>query len=463
MIKNDSENINSLLKPFAVHDKAERIRDVLRYMRRFKNATLVIHIDDKIINSNSFTGHIRDICMIHEAGLRVLIVPGAKNRIDEVLDNAQISWQSQNGLRIVGETAIPLIKMAAFDVANRVMTSLAGEKHTALIGNWVRSRSYGIRDGVDFSTCGEIDKIEIDAIQRVLENGFIPIFPCIGWNANGKPYNISSIQLATELAKYVKAEKLFFLTADTSINADNFTIPIEISLSEEGCVPAMNLEELDLFFKANSYSTETKNNFSIHETIKLLHHAKDAICNGVTRVHVLNGSLDGTIPCEIFSDLGSGTMIYQNNYGGIRPMTIEDIPAVLTLINPFVMQGILLPRTQEELAETYTDYIVYELDGGIRACSALHQYDDQKGRQAEIAAVAVESSCSHIGIGPKLLSFLIEKAKHNGNNSVFVLTTQTSDWFEQHGFSYDDINTLPDKRKSKWNEKRGSKLLRLKF
>ncbi|MBP7480117.1 MAG: amino-acid N-acetyltransferase, partial [Spirochaetaceae bacterium] len=54
-------------------DKAQRIRDVIRYIRRFKNASVIIHIDDSLIDSPLFTSHIRDICLIHEAGLRVLI------------------------------------------------------------------------------------------------------------------------------------------------------------------------------------------------------------------------------------------------------------------------------------------------------------------------------------------------------------------------------------------------------
>jgi amino-acid N-acetyltransferase len=101
---------------------------------------------------------------------------------------------------------------------------------------------------------------------------------------------------------------------------------------------------------------------------------------------------------------------------------------------------------------------VYELDGGIRACAALHVYD---GEQAEIAGVAVDENCAHMGIGPKILSYLIERAKEKKLTSLFVLTTQTSDWFETQGFSPSDISTLPDKRKAKWTNKRGSKILRL--
>jgi amino-acid N-acetyltransferase len=443
-----------------VHEKAKRIRDVLRYIRRFKNALIVLYIDDEIIDSAYFSGHIRDICMTHEAGLRIIIVPGSKKRIDEVLTDANYKWKTENDIRVTGEEAMPLIKMAAFDVANRVMTSFAGEKHKAVIGNWVKSRGYGIINGINYSTAGEIDYIDTDAINSILEKGFIPIFPCIGWSSTGKPYNISSIQLASDLACKLKADKLFFLTAEKNITVEDFNIPLDIGLSPEGCVPAMNLDELDMFLKANILQ---KDEATKRKSIRLLNIARDSCKNGVNRVHILNGFLDGTLPCEIFSDLGSGTMIYENNYGGIREMKYEDIPAVLTLMRPFVEQGILLPRSEQMLSETFSDYIVYELDGGIRACSAFHQYKEEKEKQAEIAAIAVEKACAHIGIGPKMLSYWIEKAKGLGYKSVFVLTTQTADWFEKQGFVQEDITTLPEKRRAKWNPERGSKVYRLKL
>ena len=151
-------------------------------------------------------------------------------------------------------------------------------------------------------------------------------------------------------------------------------------------------------------------------------------------------------------------MIYKSNYGGIRSMEKEDIPAVLNLIRPFVEQGILLPRTEESLLENYKDYIVYELDGGIKACAALHYYEESQG---EIAAVAVDNVCSHMGIGPKLINYLLDKAKDNNLVSVFILTTQTSDWFEKLGFSLSSVESLPEKRKEKWSKERGSKVLRI--
>ena len=455
-------------------EKAERIRDVIRYIKRFKNAAVVIHIDDDIIDSPLFLSHIRDIGLIHQAGLRVIIVPGAKKKIDAALSQNGISWTYQDGNRITPSEAIPLIRNAAFDVANIVMTSLAGENLTAVIGNWVRARGKGVLSGVDFGTAGEIDKLDDTTIETILNDGFIPIFPCIGWSLNGKPYNISSAQLAAQIATHLGADKLFFLLPNAELSEKYFKIPKDLGLSPEGCIPAMNLEELEEFLSINKAHNSDKEDSSsnkeisnkdgssdnIKKILSMLELARTAVDKGVTRAHILNGSIEGTLPCEIFSDLGSGTMIYASNYGKFRAMRRDDISAVPSLMRPFVKKEILLPRTEAQMEAEYNDFIVYELDGAVRACAALHMY----GRaQAEIAALAVDESCTHIGIGPKMIEYLIEKAKSINIESVFILTTQTADWFEKQGFIPDNIESLPQKRREIWNPKRGSKLFRLQL
>lgn len=469
-----------------IHEKADRIRDVIRYIKKFKNAVVVVYLDDRLLDTPIFSSHIRDICLIHEAGLKVILVPGAAKRINEILKEAGIKWTFHNNCRITPPEAMPLIKMAAFDVSNQIMTSFAGEKITSVIGNWVRARSKGVISGFDYGTSGEIDKLEIESIKTILENGFIPIFPCIGWSAAGKPYNISSVQLSQQIAIHLKADKLFYMVSDAEISSERFTIPENIGTSAEGTIPAMNIEEVEQFLETNkdllnsqeiqSNSTEplvvTSTNSSStpiseekntapsvsRETIfGLLELAKTACNEGVDRVHIINGSVDGTVPCEIFSDLGSGTMIYTNNYAKIRDMTRDDISEVLSLMQPFVNQGILLQRTKEQLDNQFQDYIVYELDGAIRACAALIPYSDG---QKEIAAVAVDKTCSNIGIGPKLIKFLVKRAKDQNAKGLFLLTTQTSDWFENLGFVPSEVSSLPEKRKEKWTPERGSKVLR---
>ena len=128
-------------------------------------------------------------------------------------------------------------------------------------------------------------------------------------------------------------------------------------------------------------------------------------------------------------------------------------------MKPFIESGKLLTRTEEQIAATLEDYIVFELDGGVHACAALHFYEDG---QAEIAAVAVDENYAHMGIGPKMIDALIDQAGEGGAQSIFIMTTQTADWFEKLGFEEDSIDSIPDERRKLWDSRRGSKVYRLK-
>ena len=437
--------------------KAENVREVIRYLQKFKNALVVIYLDDKTIESPLFSSHIRDIALLHQAGLKVVIIPGARSRIDEVLRTNNITWTYHENIRIASAQAMPLIKMAAFDVSNTIMTSLAANNITAVIGNWVRARSKGIIDGFDFGTAGEIDRLDSESLQTVLDDGFIPIFPCIGWNTVGHPYNISSTCLAQQVAIALKADKLFYVMENGGLNAKDFELTGDddidgtslfdggITISENGKIAALDLNQADNFIK------QKKN-------LDMLELAVNACRQGVTRVHFVDGNLDGVLLTEIFSDFGSGTMIYTNNYGKIRPMIQTDIPSVLAVMRPFIQSGKLLPRTQAELTTALADFIVYELDGGVHACASLHLYDDG---QAEIAAVAVDEAYNHMGIGPKMIEQLISQAKAKNIRSIFIMTTQAIDWFEKLGFTEDKIESLPEERRAKWSPDRNSKVYRL--
>ncbi|MBR5966684.1 MAG: amino-acid N-acetyltransferase [Treponema sp.] len=447
-------------------ESARRIRDVINYIKVFKDALAVIHIDDQIIDSSLLPSLIHDIALIHQAGLKVIVAPGARKQINKILDDAKIEWKIQNGSRVAPESAMPLIKTAALDVANTIMNHFAGENRTAVIGNWVKARGKGVVDGIDYGTAGEIDKLKIDVIEQTLDDGFIPIFPCIGWNDLGKPYNISSAQLAEQIASHLKAQKLFYILPNPKFSRDGFALPDTVHLSDDGNIPAMTLGEAEQILKMNADQNCLQDQKSAAQDQKarllpLLELAQTACKNGVQRVHILDGNLDGILPCEIFSGIGSGTMVYNNGYGDLRAMQAQDIPSVLSLMSPFVQKGILLARTEAQLKEQLDNYIVYNVDGGIHACAALKFYGDLT--QAEICAVAVDPSYGNMGVGPKLINFLLDKARAQKAKSVFVMTTQTADFFEKLGFKPDSIDSIPAERKKLWNPERGSKVYRVKF
>jgi amino-acid N-acetyltransferase len=134
---------------------------------------------------------------------------------------------------------------------------------------------------------------------------------------------------------------------------------------------------------------------------------------------------------------------------------LNDISDVLRLMRPFVDRGILLPRTESQLEGTLPDFIVFEVDDSVHACAALHEFPEKVG---EIAGIAVDEHFLHLGVGPKLVDFLCERAKRRGLSSVFVLTTQTADWFLKLGFIETDPAALPEKKRMSYNLQRKSRI-----
>jgi amino-acid N-acetyltransferase len=136
-------------------------------------------------------------------------------------------------------------------------------------------------------------------------------------------------------------------------------------------------------------------------------------------------------------------------------MTMNDISDVLRLMRPLVDRGILLPRTESQLEGTLADFIVFEVDDSVHACAALHEFP---GKVAEIAGIAVDEHFLHLGVGPKLVDYLCDRAQRRGLSSVFVLTTQTADWFLKLGFIESDPAALPEKKWKSYDLQRKSRI-----
>jgi amino-acid N-acetyltransferase len=416
-------------------------------------SVFVFRIGARLMDNPAFSGLVGDLALLHENGIKIILVPSGGARIDELLAIYGIETERAEGLRISTPEAMPLIQMAAFDTATRLMNQLARNKVEAVVGNWVRARSYGVRNGIDFQATGMVDKINVELIKRSLEDDFVPILPCIGWSAIGEPYNISSIELATELAIGLKARKLFFLTEGELFASTELSLPSEGVASRDGVVSRMTVPAAE--------RTLADNPEALGRTERdMLAHSVTACRSGVERVHFLDGDLEGAVLKEVFSTVGSGTMVHSDPFENIRPMDEEDIPDILRLMEPHIQQGNLVRRTEGELQRDRADYAIFETDGTIRGCGALHRSGPDR---AEIAALAVDASYMRMGIGQRMVAFLIEEARRAGLTGVFVLTTRTADWFLKLGFTPATVDELPEERRLTYDTDRKSRIYSLKL
>lgn len=123
----------------------------------------------------------------------------------------------------------------------------------------------------------------------------------------------------------------------------------------------------------------------------------------------------------------------------IRKATMKDVPQVVELVNRYAAEGIMLPRTEFEVAETLRDFTVAELEGRIVGCGALHFYTPETG---EIRSIAVQPDCKGRGIGRKLVEELEAEARRYGLREVFLFT-YVPEFFRKLGFVEVDRGELP--------------------
>jgi amino-acid N-acetyltransferase len=454
--------------------RMDLVREAFHYQSRFAGSTMVFKIDFPVTLEPGFPSLMKDLALLAQTGFKVVIVPGAKEWIDSVLaeygietgyvtPGPQSSGLQQPGfrasapkLRITAARAMPFVEMAAFHVATRFMTALSASRTDSVIGSFVRARGLGVVDGTDMENTGRVEKILTAPISRVLDLGMVPILPCIGWGPSGKSYNVPSGDIALAAASALGAIKFFIIAAGPGFSR-GYTRPGGAGTDESGPDPSaagsvrLTPQEAEKVLELNRGADDN----ALDELALALAASKA----GVERVHIVDGREDGAVLRELFSNLGSGTMVYTDEYEAVRPIKTSDIPDMLRIMEPLMRQGILVRRTPDDILGKKEDYFVFGVDGRVHACGALHRY----GGEGEIAAVAVDPGYADRGLGRRMVGFLISKAKKEGLKRIFVLTTQTQDWFETLGFAEGSKERLPVERQKTYNSERNSKIFVLEL
>ena len=472
--------------------QVDLIREAFHYQSRFEGSTMVFKIDYPVTEEAGFPGLVKDLALLAKTGFKIIIVPGVRENIDAVFSEHDINFSYANitcGLsthdfpvRITTSQAIPFVEMAAFSVASRFMTFLSGSRVDALIGNFVRARGLGVVNGIDTEHTGTVDKIYAESLGRVLNLGMIPILPCIGWSPSGKPYNVSSDEIALAVSTALGASKLFIVSVNDGIKVDNLTPPKENGASlmkrllditgqktkpcpqekletrPDGSLIRLTLQQAEAFVE-NQDTSPTDSSVPA-QSLRELNLALRASRAGIHRVHIIDGRKEGAVLKELFSNLGAGTMVYIDEYDSIRTFHSRDLPDILRLMEPLMQKNILIRRDPEQIQQKKNDYSVLEIDGSIRACGALHEWGEDQG---EIAAVATDPQYTDLGLGRRIVGFLVEKARKSQMKRVFALTTQSQDWFESLGFAETTVDTLPEQKRNQYDPSRNSKIFALEL
>src|SRR5690554_6059290 len=170
--------------------------------------------------------------------------------------------------------------------------------------------------------------------------------------------------LATSAAIALRAEKLIFLTQDRTVLDTDGTVDTELAR-----------EDADRILASGTLDEDTS---------LFLTYASRAVKRGVARAHLLPYTLDGSVLLEIFTHDGVGTMVVEDNLDDLRPATMDDIGAIVQLIEPLEADGTLVPRGRATIEREVELFTVLEHDGVIYGCVALKPYLDEEIGRAHV-------------------------------------------------------------------------------
>ena len=183
-------------------------------------------------------------------------------------------------------------------------------------------------------------------------------------------------------------------------------------------------------------------------------YSMQALEQGVKRAHIISPK-HGALLQELYTRDGSGTLISGDLYEGIRRANVNDVAGIHDLISPLIQMGTLVDRPRATLEKDVDMYYVYTRDNHIVACGQLKQFEDGF---AEIGCLVVNKDYRSRGRGDAMLGYLERLSVENGCTTIFVLSTQTMEWFIERGFEEVGVDRLPPSRQATYNHSRNSKI-----
>ncbi|MFQ3219309.1 MAG: amino-acid N-acetyltransferase [Paraglaciecola sp.] len=429
------------------NDSVKLFRNSAPYINAHRGKTFILVFGGEAVEDSNFANIIHDIALLNSLGVRLVLVHGARPQIDQRVALHNLVPRFEDGLRITDKQTLECVKDAAGSVRSQIEALLTmglsnspmhGSHIRVCSGNLVVAMPIGVREGIDFENTGLVRRIDVTGISDHLDDGSIVLLSPMGYSPTGEVFNLSHEDVATSAAKALNADKVIFFSEKEGIEDESGRLLRNIQLNQ-----------LYPMLEQSHFADEKQTLQAIISSLEF----------GISRCHCVSYQQDGALLQELFTRDGAGSLISQSYYEQLRIATIDDVGGILNLINPLEEQGILVKRSREILEREIEQFTLIERDGMTVACAALYPYIED--RCGELACVATHPDYRGKNRGERLLAAIKEQGCEQGLESIFVLTTVTSHWFQEQGFVLASLDDLPTKKKLLYNFQRNSKVFKL--
>ena len=284
---------------FSYADRAKVLAEALPYIQKYSGKTVVVKYGGNAMVSDELRrAVISDIILLKLVGINVVVVHGGGPEINEMLSRVGKESRFVGGLRYTDRETMDIVQMVLCGKVNKDLVATlnrAGGSAVGLCGldggmlQAVRMN----RDGVDYGRVGDIVAVQPKAILDAIQDGFIPVISTVAQGVDeDTSYNVNADTAAARIAVALGAEKLILLTDVRGLLRDRN--------DESTLISQVRLSEVPLLVREGVISGGM---------IPKVDCCVDAVRNGVSRTHILDGRIHHSILIEVLSHAGIGTMI----------------------------------------------------------------------------------------------------------------------------------------------------------
>lgn len=281
------------------HHKVQTLLDAIPHIKKFYGKTIVIKYGGSAQTSPELKEKFaQDIVLLQLVGIKPVIVHGGGARISELLDKLEIQSEFIDGHRVTSEETMRVVEMVLSGEINKNITSLLNHHGAKAIG--ISGKDSSIinaipKDNGKFGYTGVITKVNGDMINKLIDEGFIPVIAPIADSAkpNHPGYNINADVAASKVAQAIKAQKVLFLTDTVGV------------LNKEGeLLTSLDKNDVDSFKDDGTIAGGM---------IPKVDSCIDAIYNNVNKAHIIDGRVEHSILLELFTYDGIGTQFLRRD------------------------------------------------------------------------------------------------------------------------------------------------------
>jgi acetylglutamate kinase len=280
------------------------LRSAAPYIRMYKGKTFVVKAGGGVFaDAAAVRGLIEQIAILHYFGVRVVFVHGGGPQLTEITEALGVPTRMVQGRRVTDQKAIDATSMVLNGLINTKLLALCREANIDAVG--ISGVDAGLiaahkrapvrldtGETVDYGFVGDIDAVNVNVLNKLLDNGLMPIVSPLSSDDAGTLLNINGDTVAAAIGAALNAEKLMLCTGAPGI-LERVEDPTSI-ISYTDLAGLKRLRE------------EKKIVDGMLPKAKAI---EDAIRGGVRRVHVMSYKSPEGILAEVFTNEGAGTLI----------------------------------------------------------------------------------------------------------------------------------------------------------